>query len=177
MIMPLSPMIVVDWSRVEAVEHAGETGTATWRTQTMGDLNRESAETLGCTTGLAAPGPVNLEKALRFGDRLGGHLVAGHVDGVGTVHAMRTVAGGDGSVTLEVEVPTALARFVAPKGSIAVQGVSLTVNAVSGTRFTVNLIPHTLAVTTLGDLAPGARVNLEADLIARYVARLHDTRA
>lgn len=136
-----------------------------------------SAETLRCTTGLAAPGPVNLEKALRFGDRLGGHLVAGHVDGVGTVHAMRTVAGGDGSVTLEVEVPTALARFVAPKGSIAVQGVSLTVNAVSGTRFTVNLIPHTLAVTTLGDLAPGARVNLEADLIARYVARLHDTRA
>ena len=83
----------------------------------------------------------------------------------------------DLSVTLEVEVPTALARFVAPKGSIAVQGVSLTVNAVSGTRFTVNLIPHTLAVTTLGDLAPGARVNLEADLIARYVARLHDTRA
>jgi riboflavin synthase len=134
-----------------------------------------SAETIACTVGLDARGPVNLEKALRFGDRLGGHLVAGHVDGVGVVRAMRPVAEA-GSVTLEVEVPPALARFVAPKGSIAVQGVSLTVNAVDGARFQVNLIPHTLAVTTLGRLAPGARVNLEADLIARYVARLADAR-
>lgn len=135
-----------------------------------------SAETIACTVGLDAQGPVNLEKALRFGDRLGGHLVAGHVDGVGTVRAMQPVTDADGSVTLEVEVPPALARFVAPKGSIAVQGVSLTVNAVDGARFQVNLIPHTLAVTTLGRLAPGARVNLEADLIARYLARLVDAR-
>ena len=135
-----------------------------------------SAETIACTVGLDARGPVNLEKALRFGDRLGGHLVAGHVDGVGIVRGMRPVAEA-GSVTLEVEVPPALARFVAPKGSIAVQGVSLTVNVVDGARFQVNLIPHTLAVTTLGRLAPGARVNLEADLIARYLARLVDARA
>jgi len=136
-----------------------------------------SAETIACTVGLDALGPVNLEKALRFGERLGGHLVAGHVDGVGIVRAMQPVADAGGSVTLEVEVPPELARFVAPKGSIAVQGVSLTVNAVDGARFAVNLIPHTLAVTTLGRLAPGARVNLEADLIARYVARLVDARA
>jgi riboflavin synthase len=133
-----------------------------------------SAATLACTVGLDARGPVNLEKALRFGDRLGGHLVAGHVDGVGVVRAIQPVAEAGGSVMLDVEVPPALARFVAPKGSIAVQGVSLTVNAVDGARFGVNLIPHTLAVTTLGRLSPGARVNLEADLIARYVARLHD---
>jgi len=135
-----------------------------------------SAETIACTVGLDARGPVNLEKALRFGDRLGGHLVAGHVDGVGVVRAMQPVAEAGGSVSLEVEVPAALARFVAPKGSIAVQGVSLTVNGVDGARFGVNLIPHTLAVTTLGRLAPGMRVNLEADLIARYVARLVDAR-
>jgi riboflavin synthase len=135
-----------------------------------------SAETIACTVGLDGRGPVNLEKALRFGDRLGGHLVAGHVDGVGVVRAMQPVADADGSVTLEVEVPPSLARFVAPKGSIAVQGVSLTVNVVDGVRFEVNLIPHTLAVTTLGRLVPGARVNLEADLIARYLARLVDAR-
>ena len=135
-----------------------------------------SAETIACTVGLDGRGPVNLEKALRFGDRLGGHLVAGHVDGVGVVRVMRPVAEAGGSVTLEVEVPAALARFVAPKGSIAVQGVSLTVNVVDGARFEVNLIPHTLAVTTLGRLQPGARVNLEADLIARYLARLVDGR-
>ena len=136
-----------------------------------------SAETIACTVGLDARGPVNLEKALRFGDRLGGHLVAGHVDGVGVVRAMQPVAEAGGSVTLGIEVPPPLARFVAPKGSIAVQGVSLTVNVVDGARVEVNLIPHTLAVTTLGRLAPGARVNLEADLIARYLARLVDARA
>jgi len=136
-----------------------------------------SAETLACTVGLDARGRVNLEKALRFGDRLGGHLVAGHVDGVGVVRVVQPVADATGSVTLEVDVPSTLARFVAPKGSIAVQGVSLTVNRVDGIRFSVNLIPHTLAVTTLGRLAPDARVNLEADLVARYVARLHDVPA
>jgi riboflavin synthase len=137
-----------------------------------------SAETLRCTSGLDAPGPVNLEKALRVGDHLGGHLMTGHVDGVGTVQALAPVvaqgstpAGGT-SATLVVDVPAGLARFIAAKGSIAVQGVSLTVNDVQGSRFSVNLIPHTLAVTTLGTLRAGDRVNLEIDLLARYVARL-----
>ena len=133
-----------------------------------------SAETLSCTTGFDA-GAVNLERALRLSDRLGGHLLAGHVDGVGTVVRCAPVAGGDGSRLLEVESPDELARYIAPKGSIAVDGVSLTVNTISGQRFAVNLIPHTLAVTTLGNLAPGARVNLEADLVARYIARLHES--
>jgi riboflavin synthase len=132
-----------------------------------------SAETLRCTAGLGTPGAVNLEKALRLADRLGGHLVQGHVDGVGTVVGFAAVAGDPGgSWRLEVDAPDAIARYIAPKGSVAVDGVSLTVNGVTGTRFHVNLIPHTLAVTTLGALAPGARVNLEADLVARYVARL-----
>jgi riboflavin synthase len=135
-----------------------------------------SAETLACTTGLDRPGPVNLEKALRAGDRLGGHLVTGHVDGVGTVRAFAPVQGAaDGSVTLTVEAPPALARFIAAKGSIAVAGVSLTVNSVEGVRFSMNLIPHTLAVTTLAQLTTGAPVNLEVDLVARYVARLRES--
>lgn len=134
-----------------------------------------SAETLACTTGLAGHGEVNLEKALRLADRLGGHLMTGHVDGVGTVRAIAPVKDDPwGSTRLEVEVPPELARFVAPKGSVAVQGVSLTVNEVAGARFAVNLIPHTLAVTTLSALAPGARVNIEVDLVARYVARLSE---
>jgi riboflavin synthase len=136
-----------------------------------------SAETLSCTTGLDGRGTVNLERALRLSDRLGGHLLSGHVDGVGTVKRSDILAGGDGSRMLETEVPAALARFVAPKGSIAIDGVSLTVNAVSGRRFSVNLIPHTLAVTTLGKLTPGSRVNLEVDLVARYIARLRDSEA
>jgi riboflavin synthase len=134
-----------------------------------------SAETLACTTGLDGTADVNLEKSLRLADRLGGHLVTGHVDGVGTVVAferVEEVASGTGSYRLEVEAPRALARFIATKGSIAVQGVSLTVNGVDGARFHVNLIPHTLEVTTLGSLARGAKVNLEVDLVARYVARL-----
>jgi riboflavin synthase len=135
-----------------------------------------SAETLRCTAGLDGAGPVNLEKALRLADRLGGHLVTGHVDGLGTVVALEPVAEGAGwgSHRLVIDAPAELARYVAPKGSIAVQGVSLTVNAVAGTRFEVNLIPHTLDVTTLRELAPGDRVNLEVDLVARYVARLHE---
>ena len=132
-----------------------------------------SAETIRCTTGLGAPGEVNLEKALRLADRLGGHLMTGHVDGVGSVVAFAPVAGdAHGSWQLEIEAPGPLARFIATKGSIAVQGVSLTVNGVEGRRFHVNLIPHTLAVTTLGALAVGATVNLEVDLVARYVQRL-----
>jgi riboflavin synthase len=134
-----------------------------------------SAETLACTTGLDRTGDANVELALRLSDRLGGHLMSGHVDGVGMVTQFEAVADdAQGSFRLEVDAPAGLARFIAPKGSIAVHGVSLTVNGVTGSRFHVNLIPHTLAVTTLGGLAPGARVNLEVDLVARYVARLSD---
>ena len=128
-----------------------------------------SRETLRCTVGLDEPGEINLEKALRMSDRLGGHLVSGHVDGVGKVtHLGR--AGAD--CLLRVRAPRGLARYIARKGSIAVHGVSLTVNAVNGTRFAVNLIPHTLNVTAFRDFLPGAKVNLEVDIIARYLARL-----
>jgi len=137
-----------------------------------------SAETLRCTVGLDGPGEVNLERALRLADRLGGHLMTGHVDGVGRVAVFAPV-GGSGDATaastswlLAIDAPQELARFIAAKGSIAVDGVSLTVNTVAGARFAVNLIPHTLAVTTLGQLQVGARVNLEIDLVARYVERL-----
>lgn len=136
-----------------------------------------SAETLACTAGLDGNADVNLEKALRFSDRLGGHLMSGHVDGVGTVVAfdrVAEVASGTGSYRLEIDAPVALARFIAVKGSIGVHGVSLTVNGVDGARFHVNLIPHTLDVTTLRSLRAGARVNLEVDLVARYVARLSE---
>ena len=128
-----------------------------------------SPETLSCTIGLDAPGPINLEKALRLADRLGGHLVSGHVDGVGEVIRFDPV--GDNRL-LEIRAPEPLAKYIARKGSITVNGVSLTTNSVSGACFTINLIPHTLEVTTLGRLLPGARVNLEIDLIARYVERM-----
>jgi len=132
-----------------------------------------SAETLRCTTGLDRVGDVNVELALRLADRLGGHLMSGHVDGVGTVTRFAAVADDPhGSWELEVDAPAQLARFIATKGSIAVHGVSLTVNGVAGARFHVNLIPHTLAVTTLRALERGAHVNLEVDLVARYVERL-----
>jgi riboflavin synthase len=123
-----------------------------------------SQETLECTSGLDRPGPVNLEKALRLADRLGGHLVTGHVDGVG--HLVQA----KGSV-YTFRAPKSVARYVAPKGSICIDGVSLTVNRVRGADFEVNLIPHTLKVTTLARLKPGAEVNLEADLLARYAER------
>lgn len=136
-----------------------------------------SAESLRCTTGLDAAGEVNLERALRLSDRLGGHLMTGHVDGIGVVAGFAAVPGDAyGSWRLDVDAPPTIARFIAAKGSVAVCGVSLTVNEVAGTRFAVNLIPHTLAVTTLRSLAPGTRVNLEIDLIARYVARLAEFR-
>lgn len=128
-----------------------------------------SKETVDCTTGLAEGAAVNLEKALRLSDRLGGHLVTGHVDGVGTVTEF--VAEGE-SKRLTVAAPASLARFIARKGSVTINGVSLTVNEVSGATFGVNLVPHTLAVTNLKDVAPGTRVNLEVDLVARYVERL-----
>ncbi len=128
-----------------------------------------SRETLRCTTGLDKPGEVNLEKALRLSDRLDGHLVLGHVDGVGKV--VRFQAAGK-SRLLRVRAPADLARYIARKGSIAVHGVSLTVNAVRGAEFEVNLIPHTLAVTTLRRLRAGEGVNLEVDPLARYAERL-----
>ena len=134
-----------------------------------------SAETLACTAGLDGAADVNLEKSLRLSDRLGGHLMSGHVDGVGTVTALERVdevASGTGSWRLDVDAPPALARFIAVKGSISVNGVSLTVNGVDGARFHVNLIPHTFEVTTLKSVKPGARVNLEVDLVARYLERL-----
>ena len=132
-----------------------------------------SAETLACTAGFDVGREVNLEKSLRLSDRLGGHLVSGHVDGMGVVAAFAPVStDAQGSWYLSIDAPVALARYIASKGSIAVDGVSLTVNGVDGARFTVNLIPHTLAATTLRQLAVGRPVNLEVDVIARYVERL-----
>lgn len=132
-----------------------------------------SKETLNCTVGLDAPGEVNLEKALRLSDRLGGHLVSGHVDGVGRVRGFTQVGE---SHELVIVAPGPLARYIARKGSITVQGVSLTVNRVAdvkdGCEFSINLIPHTVAVTTLRNLAADSRVNLEIDLIARYAERM-----
>lgn len=128
-----------------------------------------SAESLACTQGLNRPGRVNLEAAMRLGDKVGGHLVSGHIDGVGEVLAM-TPAGE--STVMCIRAPAAIARYIAAKGSITVNGVSLTVNTVAGDTFCVNLIPHTLAVTTLQDLGAGSAVNLEIDLIARYMERM-----
>jgi riboflavin synthase len=143
-----------------ATEVQGQTFTA--------DVSRE---TLSLTTlGELKPGaPVNLEPALRIGDALGGHLVSGHVDGVAWVVAVSRDAR---SQRLTVGAPAPLARYLATKGSVAVDGVSLTINSVEGASFGVNLIPHTLASTTLGGLIVGARANLEVDQLARYVERL-----
>lgn len=134
------------------------------------DVSRESLDT---TAGLDAPGKVNLEKSMALGDRIDGHLVTGHVDGVGEVTVFERLGE---SWRLAVRAPKELGRFIAKKGSITVDGVSLTVNrvedAADGTTFEVNLIRHTLEVTTLSRLAPGAEVNLEIDLLARYLERL-----
>ena len=134
------------------------------------DVSRES---LDVTAGLGAPGPVNLEKSMALGDSIDGHLVTGHVDGVGEVAAFEQLGE---SWRLAVRAPKDLGRFIARKGSITVNGVSLTVNRVedgpAGATFEVNLIPHTLEVTTLSRLSAGAKVNLEIDLLARYVQRL-----
>ena len=128
-----------------------------------------SRETLDCTVGLDAPGEVNLEKALRLADRLGGHLVTGHVDGVGEVLKFERIGE---SHELVIRAPKPLAKYIARKGSITVDGVSLTVNRVDKTDFSINLIPHTVAVTTLKRLTAGSRVNLEIDLVARYIERM-----
>ena len=141
-----------DWFAVQA---SGETFSRT----TLGRWRMDS--------------PVNLERALKVGDELGGHIVTGHVDGVGECVGTRP----DGlSMRIEFKVPAALAGYIAEKGSVAVDGVSLTVNEVTGDRFGVNIIPHTQKVTTLGGISAGDPVNIEVDLIARYVARLSDTR-
>ena len=132
-----------------------------------------SAETVS-KTNLAGWSPgtrVNLERALRVGDELGGHIVSGHVDGLAEVVAVRPEGG---SVRVTFRAPKALARFVAPKGSVALNGTSLTVNEVEGCDFGVNFIPHTQAATTWGDVAVGDQVNIEIDTMARYVARLRD---
>ena len=128
-----------------------------------------SPETLSCTVGLSSPGAINLEKALRLADRLGGHLVSGHVDGVGQVLKFDPV--GDNRL-LVIRAPAELAKYIARKGSITVNGVSLTTNTVEDADFSINLIPHTLEATTLGQLKAGDLVNLEIDLIARYVERM-----
>ncbi|MBS0347926.1 MAG: riboflavin synthase [Proteobacteria bacterium] len=128
-----------------------------------------SRETLNCTVGLAEPGEVNLEKALRLADRLGGHLVTGHVDGIGEVVKFAPIGE---SHELVIRAPAALAGYIAKKGSVTIDGVSLTVNRVEGREFSINLIPHTVQVTTLKRLTAGSTVNLEIDLIARYVERM-----
>ncbi len=132
-----------------------------------------SAESLAKTAGLDAPGPVNLEKALRANDRLGGHLVSGHVDGIGSITHFEQVGE---SWELRVLAPQALAKYLAYKGSITINGVSLTVNRIAdltdGCEASINLIPHTVENTALGSLQSGSRVNLEIDLIARYVERM-----
>lgn len=137
------------------------------------DVSRES---LNCTVGLGEPGEVNLEKALRAHDRLGGHIVSGHVDGLGTVTHFAPVGE---SHELRVLAPREIGRYLAFKGSITVNGVSLTVNSVKdrddGCEFSINLIPHTVQVTSLRNLRDGSQVNLEIDLIARYVERMLST--
>ncbi len=146
--------------------------TVVQKTDTAFDVD-VSRESLNCTVGLDAPGEVNLEKALTLSERLGGHLVSGHVDGLGKVHRFEAVGE---SWELVVEAPLALAKFFAFKGSVVVNGVSLTINRVEdladACRFSINLIPHTIANTTLKHLRAGSQVNLEIDLIARYCERM-----
>jgi riboflavin synthase len=133
-----------------------------------------SAESLSKTTlgGWQQGTRINLERALKAGDELGGHIVSGHVDGVAEIVATRDEGG---SRRFTFRAPAALARFIAPKGSVCLDGTSLTVNEVNGAEFGVNLIPHTLEVTTWGSARPGDRVNLEIDMLARYVARLNES--
>ena len=155
----LGDSIAVNGVCLTVVAHSGDSFTV--------DVSRE---TLNCTEGLDAIGaPVNLEKALRLADRLDGHLVSGHVDGVGEVVEFTDLGE---SWKLVVRAPQALAGYIAVKGSITINGVSLTVNQVNGSEFSVNLIPHTLLMTNLKNLRAGSRINLEVDMIARYVERM-----
>ena len=162
----LGDSIAIQGACMTATQFEGNTFTL--------DISRES---LSKTVGLDQTGPVNLEKALRLNDRLGGHLVSGHVDGVGKVsHFSQVASDAYGSWFLRIEAPKALAPYLAYKGSIVVNGVSLTVNKTEDTSnaciVDINIIPHTLENTTLGKLQQGDLVNLEIDLIARYVARM-----
>jgi riboflavin synthase len=165
--LPLSDVALGDSI---AINGACMTVVAKTDSQFEVDVSRES---LNRTAGLDAPGEVNLEKALTLADRLGGHLVSGHVDGLGTVLRFEPVGE---SWELVVQAPRELGKYLAYKGSIVVNGVSLTVNRVqdtaAGCEFSINLIPHTIQVTTLKHLKTGAKVNLEVDLIARYVERM-----
>lgn len=147
----------------------GEVGNRTWFEVEAG------AETLALTNvgGWSAGGHVNLERSLKIGDELGGHLVTGHVDGLAEIVARRDF---DGMAHFDVRAPSALAHFIAQKGSVCLEGTSLTVNSVAGDDFTILLIPHTLAVTTWGLRRVGDRLNLEVDLMARYAARLGEKR-
>lgn len=162
----LGDSIAINGACMTVVEKTGNSFTV--------DVSRES---LSKTVGLEAPGEVNLEKALTLAERLGGHLVSGHVDGLGTVHSFEPVGE---SRELIIDAPHELGKFLAYKGSVVVNGVSLTVNRVEDIaaeggklcRFSINLIPHTIEVTTLKHLKAGSKVNLEIDLIARYVERM-----
>jgi riboflavin synthase len=163
-----------------SISHAGCCLTVVQKAQSLGREGgwfavEVSGETLDKTTlgGWTVGDPVNLERAAKLGDELGGHLVSGHVDGVGEIVSI-TPEGG--SHRFKIRAPAPLHRFIAPKGSIAMEGVSLTVNEVEGQVFGINIIPHTWEVTTLGRLQPGSRVNLEIDVLARYVARWQETR-
>jgi riboflavin synthase len=170
--------IVIGLDRIDPVSlHLGDSicvqGCCLTVTEVVGkafaaDVSRESLSltTLG---DLAVGSPVNLEPSLKAGDALGGHLVSGHVDGVARVES---VAGDAWSTRVKITVPDHLAKYIARKGSVAIDGVSLTVNEIEGSTFGVNLIPHTQEVTTLGRLTQGTRVNLEVDQVARYVERL-----
>ena len=170
------PLSLADVGLGDSIAINGACMTVTEKTATAFtvDVSRES---LNKTVGLDAPGEVNLEKALTLAERLGGHLVSGHVDGLGVVHSFEPVGE---SRELVIDAPHELGKFLAYKGSIVVNGVSLTVNRVTDLeeggqkvcRFAINLIPHTIEVTTLRHLRAGARVNLEIDLIARYVERM-----
>jgi riboflavin synthase len=152
----------------DSIAHGGVCLTVVEKSGTAYEVD-VSRETLDCTVGLDVPGEVNLEKAMRLSDFIGGHLVSGHVDGVGEVVKFEKVGE---SHELVIRAPKALAKYIARKGSITVDGVSLTTNRVEGAEFSINLIPHTVEVTTLKHYHAGSKVNLEVDLIARYVERM-----
>jgi riboflavin synthase len=162
----------LDLSDVKIGDSIAVNGTCLTVTSIRGDgIHVDvSRETLLCTQGLDQPGGrINLEKAMRLDDRLGGHLVSGHVDGLGEVIAFEPAGH---NCLLAIRAPASLAKYIARKGSITLNGVSLTVNRIAGEEFEVNLIPHTLEKTTLRELKPGNSVNLEVDMLARYVERL-----
>jgi riboflavin synthase len=172
--LKVEPSYLEDVGLGDSIAIQGACMTVTQRQATQGVFAVEvSAESLDKTAGLAEPGAVNLEKALRAHDRLGGHIVTGHVDGTGHVLAFEPVGE---SWLLRVRAPAHLGRYIARKGSVTVNGVSLTVNAVQddaqGCAFDINLIGHTIAHTTLGELRPGDAANLEIDLMARYAERM-----